>query len=94
MTNERLTDERLKYADDDFDAYFANKSETQKLVRELVAEVRRLRDLEAVADADSLARGYIASEVEVERLRGALEVIAGRNTAEGAAAREALGEGK
>lgn len=31
---------------------------------------------------------------EIERLRGALQVIAGRNTAEGAAAREALGEGK
>jgi hypothetical protein len=43
MTNERLSDERLSYADDNFDAYYAKAAETQKLVRELVTEIKRLR---------------------------------------------------
>lgn len=42
-SNERLSDETLKFADDDFDAYFAKPKETQKLVGQLVAEIKRLR---------------------------------------------------
>jgi hypothetical protein len=43
VTSNVMSDETLKFADDDFDAYFAKPKETQALVRELVAEIHRLR---------------------------------------------------
>lgn len=43
LTSKELSPERLMYADEDFDAYFAKPADAQTLVRELVAEIRRLQ---------------------------------------------------